>query len=246
MTRCSFRRRRPPLPRRDRLQELFVMDLTLTVEPGRSLGTRPSRRLRAEGRVPAVVYGLGREPTSVSVPWPELRKLLTTEAGMNALITLTIEGEDTTDLSIIKDLQRHPVRRDVIHVDFQLIDRDASLTVEVPINLVGEAKAVEQKKGLVDQLMYSLTINAKPGFIPTALEADISDLDVGANPVKVGDIVLPDGVTTDVDTEEIVAQGAPSRATIESEASAEGEEGEGAEGEGGEGSGGESSEGGES
>ncbi|MBI2704820.1 MAG: 50S ribosomal protein L25 [Actinobacteria bacterium] len=209
------------------------MDLTLTVQPGRTLGTRPSRRLRAEGKVPAVVYGQGREPTSVAVPWPELRKVLTTEAGMNALISLSVEGEPDTNLSIIKDLQRHPVRRDVIHVDFQLINRDEALTVEVPINLIGVAKAVETKKGTVDQLMYTLTINAKPGFIPTALEADIDDLDVGTA-VHVSDITLPEGVTTDVDLDEVVVQGSQSRATIEEEA-AEGEEGEeGTEGEGGE------------
>jgi large subunit ribosomal protein L25 len=209
------------------------MDLTLTVEKGRTLGTRPSRRLRAEGKVPAVVYGQNSEPTSVSVAWPELRKALTTEAGMNALITLTIAGDSDTHLSIIKDLQRHPVRRDVIHVDFQLINRDEELTVEVPIQLIGVAKEVEQKKGIVDQLMYTLTIQAKPGFIPTALEADINDLDVGTA-IHVSDIALPDGVGTEVDPDEVVVQGSQSRATIEEE-EGEGEEVEGEEGEGGEG-----------
>src|SRR3954452_10278818 len=125
------------------------MDLTLTVQPGRELGTRPSRRLRAEGKVPAVVYGQGTDPVSVLVAWPELRKVLTTDAGMNALITLNVEGRDDSKLSIIKDLQRHPPRRDVIHVDFQLISADEALTVEVPINLVGTAKAVHDKKGTV-------------------------------------------------------------------------------------------------
>jgi large subunit ribosomal protein L25 len=211
------------------------MDLTLTVQPGRTLGTRPSRRLRAEGKVPAVIYGLGNEPRSVEVPWPELRKALTTEAGMNALITLTIDGESDTNLSIIKDLQRHPVRRDVIHVDFQLINRDQELTVEVPISLVGVAKQVESKKGTVDQLLHSLTVSAKPGFIPTGFEVDISELDVGVA-MHVKDIAMPEGVSTDVDLDEVVVQGSESRATIEEEAGegAEGEEGEGAEGEGGE------------
>lgn len=209
------------------------MDLTLTVQPGRELGTRPSRRLRAEGQVPAVVYGQGSEPISVLVAWPELRKVLTTEAGMNALITLNVEGSGDSNLSIIKDLQRHPTRRDVIHVDFQLISRDEALTVEVPINLVGVAKAVEAKKGTVDQLMFTLTIQAKPGFIPTSLEADISDLDVGTG-IRVGEIALPEGVATEVDADEVVVQGSQSRATIEEEAAAEGEEGEEGEGEGGE------------
>jgi large subunit ribosomal protein L25 len=217
------------------------MDVTLTVEPGRTLGTRPSRRLRAEGMVPAVIYGQGTDPQPVSVAWPDLRKALTTEAGVNALITLQLDGE--SNLSIVKDIQRHPVRRDVLHVDFQLISRDEELTVEVPINLVGEAKAVESAKGTVDQIMYTLTVKAKPGFIPNALEANIDDLEVGTT-VTVADIALPDGVSTDVDPEEPVVSGSASRATIEADAG-EGGEGEGdddgegggdaAEGEGGEG-----------
>jgi len=213
------------------------MDVTLTVEPGRELGTRPSKRLRAKGLVPATVYGQGSEPTSVSVSWTDLRKALTTEAGLNALITLTIEGQ-AESLSIIKDLQRHPTRRDVLHVDFQLIDREEELTVEVPINLVGLAKAVEAKKGTVDQLMFTLTIQAKPGFIPTALEADINELDVGTA-VRVAQIALPDGVSTEIDDDEVVVQGSQSRATIEEPT--EGEEGE--EGEAGEGEAGEKAEG---
>src|SRR5262245_62112490 len=98
------------------------MDVTLTVESARELGTRPSRRLRAAGKVPAVVYGQGNDPVSVAVEWPELRRAITTEAGLNALITLQVEGEE--HLTIIKDLQRHPVKRNVVHVDFQIIDRN--------------------------------------------------------------------------------------------------------------------------
>ncbi len=79
------------------------MDQTLTAETGRIVGSRSSSRLRADGQVPAVVYGLGRDAVSVTVPWPELRKALTTEAGMNALITIDVDGQK--DLTIVKDLQ---------------------------------------------------------------------------------------------------------------------------------------------
>ena len=219
------------------------MDVTLTIESERELGTRPSRRLRADGKVPAVVYGLGRDPQNVAVDWPSLRKAITTEAGLNALITLQNNGE--SHLSIIKDLQRHPTRRDVLHVDFQLIDRDEELSVEVPIVLHGISKAVEAKKGMIEQLQHTLLINAKPGFIPTQLDADVSDLEIGGKNLQVQDLELPAGVTTDIDPEEIVAQGSATRSTIiletgidpdaePGEEGAEGEGGEGAEGEGGE------------
>ncbi len=88
-----------------------MAEITLTATTGRTTGTRSSRRLRAEGKVPAVVYGLGRDPVAVTVDWRELRTALTTDAGLNALIDLSIEGEGESQLAIVKDMQRHPIRR---------------------------------------------------------------------------------------------------------------------------------------
>jgi large subunit ribosomal protein L25 len=187
------------------------MDISLTVETGRPVGSRVSGRLRAEGRVPGVVYGLGREPVAVSVGWPELRRALNTPAGLNALIELTVDGD--TNLSVVKDLQRDPVRRSVRHVDFMLIDRNAPLSVDVPLNLEGVSPKLEAVKGIVDQVVYNLTVKARPGHIPTQIDVDVSEIELGGS-VKVGDITLPDGVTTEVDPETAVAQGSPTRSTI--------------------------------
>jgi len=207
------------------------MDVTLIAETGRPTGSRPARRLRVEGKVPGVVYGLDREPVSVLVPWPELRRALTTEAGLNALITLEVDGSH--DLTIVKDLQRDPVRRAVTHVDFLRIDRDAAISVEVPIILTGEAHQVEVEQGIVEQLMHTLLITSKPGSIPSQFEVDISGLEIGGA-VRVSDLTLPEGVTTDVEVDEQIAIASATRAA-EAEAAAEGEEGEeGAEGEAGE------------
>lgn len=204
------------------------MDVNLTVELGRPIGSRAAARLRAEGRIPGVVYGLGSDPVSVTVPWPDLRKALSTEAGLNALVTLDIEGD--AKLSVVKELQRDPVRRSVNHVDFLLIDRDAPLEVDVPLVLVGSTAKLETAKGMIDQLLYTLPIKAKPGFIPTALEADISEVEIGTQ-VRVGDIALPDGVTCELDADVPVAQGSATRSTLALEGEGEGGEGgEGAEG----------------
>jgi large subunit ribosomal protein L25 len=197
------------------------MDVTLTVETGRPTGSRVSGRLRATGKVPGVVYGLGTEPTAVAVEWSELRRALSTPAGLNALIELDVDGR--RNLSVVKELQRDPVRRTVRHVDFMLIDRDSPLAVDVPLNLVGEAPKLEAMKGIVDQLLYTLTIKAKPGTIPTQIDVDVSDLELGAQ-VKVGDVALPPGVTTDVDAEAAVAQGSPTRSTIILQQQARGED----------------------
>lgn len=207
------------------------MEITLTAETGRPAGSRRSGRLRANGQVPGVVYGLGVDPVSVTVEWPELRKALITEAGLNALITLDYDGHQ--DLTVVKDLQRHPVRRNVLHVDFLRVDRNAEIEVEIPVVTVGEAKEVESAKGLAEQHIHALTVKAKPGSIPTQFEIDISGLEVGGS-ILVSDIDLPDGVTTEVDLDTAIISGVATRFTeAEGAAPAEGEEVE-AEGDAGE------------
>ena len=205
-----------------------MSELLLTAHTGRTTGTRSSRRLRAEGMVPGVVYGLGQDSVAVAVEWPALRKALTTEAGVNALLTLDIDGEQ--QLSIVKDIQRHPTRRNVIHVDYIRLDPNAEVEVEVPLVLTGEARAVTDMSGMVDQTMFALTVLSKPDSIPTELTADITNLEVG-EAIKVSDVELPTGVRTEVEPEETIASALVTRSTLESmraeeEADAEGEEGE--------------------
>jgi large subunit ribosomal protein L25 len=185
--------------------------------------------------IPGVVYGLGRDTVTVAVGWRDLRKALTTDAGLNALITLEYDGN--SELTIVKDLQRDPVRRDVVHVDFLRVDRDAAIDVDVPIITIGEAKEVENNRGIAEQSMKTLTVKAKPGNIPQQFEVDISELTVGQS-ITVSQIELPEGVTTDVDPEASVVSGVATRFTAaeeEAEAEAAEAEGEGAEGEGAEG-----------
>jgi len=191
------------------------MDVKLNATSGRATGSAHSRRLRASGSVPGVLYGLGQEPLPLTVDWADLRRALTTEAGLNALITLEVDG--STNLTLVKDIQRHAVRRDVMHVDFIAVDPDATITVEVPVVLIGDADEVANEGGIVDQLLYMLTVDAKPDSIPNELEVDVSGLTL-TETIKVSDIVLPAGVTTEVDPEEAVAVGQIVRATLAEEA----------------------------
>lgn len=205
-----------------------MSEALLVAETGRETGTRSSRRMRREGLIPGVVYGLGEESVALTVNWRELRAVLTTDAGVNALITLSIDGNE--QLSIVKDIQRHPVRRDVIHVDFIRLDPNAEVSVEVPVILDGDAAKVTQKSGMVDQNLFSLTVQSKPSDIPTEVHVDISELEVGES-VKVQNIALPTGVSTDVDPEEAVASAVVTRSTLEAmradeEAEAAAEEGD--------------------
>ena len=200
-----------------------MSEIVLSADTDRVTGTRSSRRLRRASRVPGVVYGLSQDPVSIDVAWADLREALTTDAGVNAVIHLEIGGEK--QMSIVKEIQRHPVGRDVTHVDFLRIDPDQDVTVDVPLVMVGDAKAVTDADGMVDQNLFSLTVNAAPDSIPNELEVDISDLTVGDS-LRVADIALPAGVTTDVDPEETVAVGMITRSTLEAMAADEAAEAE--------------------
>ena len=213
-------------------------EVSITAELGRPVGSRPSRRLRTAGKVPAVLYGHGTDPMALAVDSRDLRNALTGEAGLNALITLRVDSE--SHLAMARHLQRHPVKGTVDHVDFVIVRRDEVVTAEVPITLVGEPIEVNQNDGIVEQQLFSLTVKAKPLEIPAGLEADISGLVIG-EAVRVADLKLPAGVETDVDPEEAVVVGQPPAAVelaepevAEGEEVPEGEEGA-AEGEGGEG-----------
>lgn len=206
-----------------------MAEIILTATPRPPQGTRPARRLRSEGKVPGVVYGLGAEPVTLTVEWRELRAALVTEQGLNAVINLEIDGSRTPTL--VKEMQRHPVRRNVLHVDFIRVDLDKTVDVEVTIHLDGEAELVTREGGVVDQVLQSLLITAKPADIPAGLSVDISRLEIG-EALRVSDIALPAGVSTSVDPDDpvVTAIHGISEADLSAEGGEAAEEGETAQG----------------
>ena len=208
-----------------------MAEIILHATPRPPQGTRPARRLRSEGKVPGVVYGLGGEPITLAVEWRDLRAALVTEQGLNAVIHLDINGETTPTL--VRDVQRHKVRRDVLHIDFIRVDLNKPVDVEVAIHLEGEAEAVTRDDGVVDQVLTSLLITAKPDDIPSGLTIDITSLEIGSA-LRVSDIALPAGVTTSVDPDDAVVTASRGVSEADLEAAAAevaGEPEEGAEGE---------------
>ena len=202
-------------------------DIILAAETGRPTGSPASRRLRASGKVPAVIYGRGAEPAAISVDWRELRGALTTDKGLNALLTLKVGNKRTK--AIVKELQRHPVRRDVLHVDFLAVDVDKPITTDVPLLTEGEPEKVLREQGVVEQILNMLIVSAKPDDIPGHIAVDVSDLEIGQH-ITVGDVELPEGVTTEIDPEEtIVTAKLTSLALAEEEEEEEAEEAEGEE-----------------
>lgn len=201
------------------------MDQNLTLTPRSEGGTRPARRLRREGIIPAVVYGLKSDARSVAVQLSDLRAALSTAAGRNAILTLDLEG--SKEMGIVKDIQWHPYRDEMLHVDFLRINPDQDVTVEVPIQATGDHHALNLAGGVLDQLLFDLTVVTKPNLIPDLIEVDVTSIEVG-DTITVGDITLPTGSTTPVDPETPVLVGsAPRIAEVEVEVEEDEEEMEG-------------------
>jgi large subunit ribosomal protein L25 len=178
-----------------------MAEITVVAEAPRPMGSRAAGRLRAAGKVPGVIYGHGLDPLPIAVDGRSLRAALTTGAGLNALLALQVGSE--THLTLAREIQRDPVRSTVIHVDFLIVRRDEIVSAEVPVNLIGEARKVANNDGLIEQQLTSLTVHATPANIPSHVEVDISEMDIG-DTIRVGDISLPAGVTTELDPDDAV------------------------------------------
>lgn len=198
-----------------------MTQVTLHATLSRAQGSANSRRLRHEGSIPAVVYGQGVDPLPVAVDAKAFRGAVAGEQGLNSLITLDAEGQSFTVMA--REIQRHPVRGTVAHIDFQVVDPNQAVVAEVPLHITGDAVEVRHADWEVDQQMFSIEVRTRPDQIPNFITVDISDLTVGGA-IRVSDLVLPDGVETTGDvTLSVVAThpGRTAKATGSSDAPSE-------------------------
>lgn len=194
---------------------------SLSAKSGRATGSAAARRLRAEDQIPAVLYGHGMQPVSISVARRDLRVALSGPAGQNTILKLDVDG--TAYNAIVKEMQRHPVRRTVSHVDFVQIDLSEEIVMAVPVHLSGTAKAVLSAGGLVDPAVDSIEVRTTPANVPNEILIDITDM-TPEKVIRLGDIVLPSGVSAIGDPEMPVVTVLMSRAATEAaNAAAEGE-----------------------
>jgi large subunit ribosomal protein L25 len=201
-------------------------DNTLIAEPRTVVGSRPAGRLRREGKVPAVMYGLETETANLTVPGRALDHILAGESGANTLITVRVNGEE--HLTLARQIQRHPTRGDVLHVDFIRVRRDVAVAAEIPVHLVGEPEGVRDG-GVLEQLVFTLSIEAKPEDIPPGVEVDIAAMNI-FDQLRIEDLRLPAGVAVQHEPDELVVQIVMPRVVEEPEPE-EAEEGEEVEGE---------------
>jgi large subunit ribosomal protein L25 len=176
-------------------------EIPLQAEPRADLGSGESRRLRAAGRVPAVVYGHGADPMAISVDARELRHLLSGASGANTLIDLHVGSQQ--HLTLAREIQHHPVRQTVSHVDFQVVRRDEVVSAEVRLVLVGDAEEVTRAGGTVEQIVQSIAVRARPGDIPTGIDIDVSGLALG-HTLHVRDLPQLRGVSYEADPDTVI------------------------------------------
>jgi large subunit ribosomal protein L25 len=192
----------------------------LTAETGRTTGSRSTGRLRAEGKIPGILYGKGVETTPIAVDARAFRAAMHSEMGSNVALTLVVDG--TEHLAMARELQRDTVRGTVTHIDFLAVDRNVVVTADVPIVLVGEHDLGDEV--MVALELTTLAISAKPESIPAAIEIDQSAFEVGTQ-VLVKDLPLPAGVETSLDPEETVVKVSVAEVEPEPEAETEAEAG---------------------
>lgn len=164
----------------------LTTSITLTAVPRTETGKGVARQLRLHGRIPAVVYGRGREPEALSVSLVEFEKAMVGRRGAS-IIDLDIGGKPVK--ALIREIQRHPVRPGPLHIDFYEIHEGVALTVDVPIHLIGTPQGVKTHGGLLDQIMREVEIEVLPKDIPDSIDVDVSALEIGDS-IHVSDLVV--------------------------------------------------------
>ena len=183
-----------------------MSETTLYASTDRAQGSRNSRRLRTAGSIPAVVYGEGVPPLPVSVDAKSFRTAVAGEQGLNTLIDLDADGQ--AFIVMAREIQRHPVRGTVSHIDFQIVDPHKPVVAVIPLHLIGDAVEVRHADWEIDQQLFSLEVLARPDLIPTHVDVEISHLTPG-DAIRLGDVELPAGV---------VAAGDPSISVVNTHA----------------------------
>lgn len=184
----------------------------LSATPRDGTGKGAARTLRASGRIPGVIYGHGREPQPLAIDNREFEKLLSKISAESTVIELSLDGKSTQTL--IREIQRHPFKRQILHVDFQELVAGEKITVRLPIVLTGVPDGVRQDGGVLDQTLRELEVEVDPANIPNHIEIDVTPLKIGES-IHVRDIKLAEGVEVVTDADSSVCVVSAPRAVVE-------------------------------
>ena len=167
-----------------------------------SAGKGAARSLRSAGQIPAIIYGHAREPQALAVPTREFEKLLERVSAESTVIELNLDGGVARTL--IREIQRHPFKKQILHIDFQELVAGEKVSVNVPIILTGTPEGVRVAGGILSQVMSELSIRVDPVNIPRRVEADVTNVAIGHS-LHVSDLKVPEGVEVLDDADATVA-----------------------------------------
>jgi large subunit ribosomal protein L25 len=172
------------------MKESFVVNADVRADQGKGA----SRRLRRAGKVPAILYGGKKEPQMLAIDQHEMANHMKTEAFYSHILTLKVNGAD--EQAVLKDVQRHPVKPILIHLDFQRVLADQVIHMQVPLHFVNEDKCpgVKTGGGLVEHHMIQVDVECLPGDLPEFIEVDLSQLNINES-VHLSQLAVPAGVT---------------------------------------------------
>ena len=193
---------------------------SLSAEARTETGKGVARKLRSAGRVPAIVYGHAREPQALSLQTRELEKLLSSIATGSTVVELSLGGATTKTL--IREVQRHPFKKQILHVDFQELVAGEKVTVEIPLVFVGTPEGVRLSGALLEQILHSIEVLVDPANIPNHIDIDVTNLAMGHS-LHVRELSLPAGLEVLTDEDATVCAVVAPRAVVE-ETPAEGAE----------------------
>jgi large subunit ribosomal protein L25 len=177
--------------------------IELNVEKRSTIGKNEARRSRAAGQIPGVVYGAGKPNVSISVDRKALSDVFREGAGENAIFLLKLAGSDQSRHAMIREMQRHPVSRKPVHIDFVRVLMDVKVTVKVPIEVVGVAKGVKTDQGILDVVTREIEIECLPTDIPEHIAVDVTELAIG-DAIRVSELPVLQGVTVVDNPEKVV------------------------------------------
>lgn len=180
-----------------------MSELEIEVQQREATGKGPNRRLRTAGRIPAVVYGGGRDPLPIEVEKDRLRELLRSRGSEHAVFLLKLGGSGKSRHTMIREMQVDPVTREILHVDFQRVSLDQKVRVAVEVELIGVAEGVKNEGGVLDFVTREVEIESLPGEIPDRLTLDVSALHIGQH-LEIGALEIPEGVTLLDEPEKVV------------------------------------------
>ncbi|MGD8319142.1 MAG: 50S ribosomal protein L25/general stress protein Ctc [Gemmatimonadota bacterium] len=189
---------------------------SLKAERREATGKGAARELRRNGRIPAILYGRDMETVHLTVDAMEAEHLFQAISVENTIVALEVEGDKEARQTLVREIQSHPHRHELVHVDFLQIQKGVAVQVEVPVELVGTPAGVKQHGGVLEQVIHELPVRCIPSLIPEIIELDVTGLDIDDS-FHVSDMELPEGVTVTIDPERTVCVVAPPRAVVEEE-----------------------------